>query len=176
MNSFDCDWTKLKRQIFVNAAKKGVFQAWITAENITQWFIAGTRYIDQMGYEQTPAEIVQPGDTYFWKWHQDLKASGTVLEVVADEMLKFTFGHKEAGSDEKIVVTVRLFEDAGRTVLELTQENMADTPQAHVSWHMGCNLGWSFFMTNLKGYLEYGIDLRERDPERAYTSRAINLI
>ena len=50
---------------------------------------------------------------------------------------------------------------------------MADTPAANVSWHLGCNLGWSFFMTNLKGLLEHGVDLRETDPERAYASRAI---
>jgi uncharacterized protein YndB with AHSA1/START domain len=176
MNGFDYDWTKFRRQIFVSADKKQVFRAWITAENITQWFIASARYINELGQERTPAEFVQPGDTYYWEWHQDLKASGTVLEVVADEMLKFTFGNKEAGSDEKIVVTVTFFEDGGRTRLELTQENMVDTPPAHVSWHMGCNLGWSFFMTNLKGFLEYGVDLRETDPERAYTSRAVNLI
>ncbi|MFN2293057.1 MAG: hypothetical protein ACK2U0_01470, partial [Candidatus Promineifilaceae bacterium] len=62
---------------------------------------------------------------------------------------------------------------AWTTLLELVQENMPDTPEAQVSWHMGCNLGWSFFMTNLKALLEYGVDLRETDQERAYASRAI---
>ena len=57
----------------------------------------------------------------------------------------------------------------------ITQENMADTTEAHSGWHLSCNLGWSFFMTNLKAFLEHGIDLREADPERAYASRAISL-
>ena len=34
---------------------------------------------------------------------------------------------------------------------------------------------WRFFMTNLKAWLEHGVDLREVDPERAYASRAITL-
>jgi hypothetical protein len=71
-----------------------------------------------------------------------------------------------------VTVTCRPYEDT--TLLELVQENMADTPQAHVSWHLGCNLGWSLFMTNLKALLEYGVDLRETDPDRAYASQAIS--
>ncbi len=42
-----------------------------------------------------------------------------------------------------------------------------------MNWHMGCNLGWSFFMTNRKALLEHGVDFRETDPEKAYASRAI---
>ena len=38
---------------------------------------------------------------------------------------------------------------------------------------MGCNLGWSFFITNLKALLEHGIDLRETDPDKAYTVRTL---
>ena len=52
---------------------------------------------------------------------------------------------------------------------------MADTLEAHAGWHMSCNLGWSFFMTNLKALLEHNIDLRETNPERAYQSRAISM-
>lgn len=58
-------------------------------------------------------------------------------------------------------------------MLELTQENMADTLEAHSGWHLSCNLGWSFFMTNLKALLEHGIDLREYSQERAALSRAV---
>ena len=93
---------------------------------------------------------------------------------MADEKLVFTFGDKEPGSEEKIIVTVDVHaEEDGVTRLRLVQENMPDTPQGHVGWHMGCNLGWSFFMTNLKALLEHGVDLRETDRERAYDSRAL---
>ena len=97
------------------------------------------------------------------------------MEVVDNEKLSFTFGNRTPDSDEKIVVTINVKKEPdGVTRLQLTQENMAAAPEANVYWHMGCNLGWSFFMTNLKGLLEHGIDLRETDPSRAYASRAIS--
>jgi hypothetical protein len=52
---------------------------------------------------------------------------------------------------------------------------MPTSDKDKVGWYMGCNMGWSFFMTNLKALLEYGADLREYDAERAYASRAISL-
>jgi uncharacterized protein YndB with AHSA1/START domain len=174
VSEINYDWTRFERQIFVNADREAVFRAWAVPENIVKWFIASAEYITADGTPRPATEVVAAGDTYYWEWHQDLNTRGTILEVVEDERLVFTFGDKEPGSDEKIIVTVEvLSEEDGVTLMRLVQENMADTPQAHVSWHMQCNLGWSFFMTNLKGLLEYGVDLRETDRERAYASRAV---
>ena len=174
MSDFSYDWTRFERQIFINAEPKAVFQAWAIPENIVKWFIASADYVAADHTPRQPGELVAPGDAYHWEWHQDLSSRGTILEVVENEKLVFTFGDKEPGSDEKIIVTVEVSpEKDGVTLLRLVQENMADTPQAHVSWHMQCNLGWSFFMTNLKGVLEYGADLRETDRERAYAARAV---
>jgi uncharacterized protein YndB with AHSA1/START domain len=174
MNPQNYDWTTFRKQIFIKADNEQVFRAWTTPDNIVQWFIATADYTTPVGTLRPNSETVKVGDQYHWRWHQDLEATGTVLEVVENEKLSFTFGDKEKESDEKIVVTVTVIpDDGGTTLLELIQENMPNTPEAQVSWHMGCNLGWSFFMTNLKALLEYGIDLRETDQERAYASRAI---
>ena len=168
------DWTRFERHTFIEADPATVFRAWAVPENIVKWFIATADYASPDGQARASDEIVRADDTYQWQWHQDLSARGKVLEVVADEKMVFTFGDKEPGSKEKIIVTVDVQAEAdGATRLRLVQENMADTPQAHVGWHMGCNLGWSFFMTNLKGLLEHGVDLRETDRERAYDSRAL---
>jgi len=171
-----CYRTRFKKKVFIKTPPEQVFRAWATAEHIRQWFIAKADNIGPDGRPRQAAELVQPGDQYFWQWHQDLNASGTILEVVENQRLKFTFGDKTPDSEEQILVTVTLSasEDGGETLLELTQENMADTPAAQVGWHLGCNLGWSFFITNLKGWLEHGIDLRETDPDRAYAARAIS--
>jgi uncharacterized protein YndB with AHSA1/START domain len=174
MSGFTYDWTRFEREFFIRAEPEAVFRAWAVPENIVKWFIASAEYVAADNTPRQPGELVAPGDTYHWEWHQDLSSRGTILEVVENERLVFTFGDKEPGSDEKIIVTVEVsLEEDGVTLLRLVQENMADTPQAHVSWHMQCNLGWSFFMTNLKGLLEYGADLRETDRERAYAARAV---
>ncbi|MEM7111618.1 MAG: SRPBCC domain-containing protein [Chloroflexota bacterium] len=174
MSTQTYDWTRFKKQIFIQAEKENVFQAWATPEKIVQWFIADANYTTAEETAREATELVAVGDSYHWRWHQDLEAQGDIVEVVENERLRFTFGNKKSDSDEKIMVTVQVKEVANATLLELTQENMAVSDQAQVYWHMGCNLGWSFFMTNLKGLLEHGIDLRETDPERAYASRAIS--
>jgi uncharacterized protein YndB with AHSA1/START domain len=174
MSEFNYDWTRFERQIFINADRRTVFRAWAVPEEIVKWFIASAEYACADSTPRPSTDVVAAGDTYYWEWHQDLRTQGTILEVVENERLVFTFGDKEPGSDEKIIVEVEvLTQEDGVTLLRLVQKNMADTPQAHVSWHMQCNLGWSFFMTNLKGLLEYSVDLRETDRERAYAARAL---
>lgn len=170
------DWTQFKRQVFIAANPQVVFDAWAKPGEIVKWFIAQAEYTTPEGVLRGADETVQKGDQYFWRWHQDLEARGEILSVEEFYSLAFTFGEKEPGSEEKVLVIIRVSKsEQGDTVLELTQENMADTLDAYSNWHMGCNLGWSFFMTNLKAYLEHGVDLRETDPERAYASRAITL-
>jgi uncharacterized protein YndB with AHSA1/START domain len=169
------DWTRFERQVFIKAEPVEVWRAWVVPENIVKWFIATADYTAPDNSPRAASEVVAAGDSYHWAWHQELSSGGEVVEVVENEKMAFTFGDKEPGSAEKILVTVEVSQEAdGMTLLRLVQENMADTPQAHVSWHLGCNLGWSFFMTNLKGLLEHGIDLRETEVERAYASRAIS--
>lgn len=168
------DWTRFQKQIFIKADQEAVFRAWATPNKIVEWFIAEADYVTTATTVRPASELVEAGDSYRWRWHQDLEAQGEVLEVVANERLRFTFGNKTPLSVEQIVVTVDVEDVGDATLLKLTQENMIHSDHAQVYWHMGCNLGWSFFMTNLKGLLEHGIDLRETDPERAYASRAIS--
>jgi uncharacterized protein YndB with AHSA1/START domain len=174
MSDFEHDWTRFEKRIYIDAEPEEVFRAWAVPENIVKWFIASANYQSTDGTRRPAFELVVAGDTYYWEWHQDLSTQGVILDVVENQKLVFTFGDKEAGSDEKIIITVEVTScEDGSTLLRLVQENMADTPQAHVSWYAQCNLGWSFFMTNLKGLLEYGVDLRETDRQRAYDARAL---
>lgn len=169
------DWTCFKRQIFIKADSAEVFNAWTTAAGIVNWFIAEAHYQTVEGRERAADEPVEAGDRYHWRWHQNLETSGEVLEVGPGDYLRFTFGDRADGSGEQVVVSVTFRDLGGETLLELQQENMPANEPGKVHWYMGCNMGWSFFMTNLKARLEYGVDLREHDAERAYASRAISL-
>ena len=186
------DWTQFKRQIFIDAKPERVFDAWAKPADIVTWFIAEADVVSASGTHRPKNALVRAGDRYHWQWHQDLEANGEILTVEPHRRLQFTFGDKEpnsadssspstgsggaSGQAEKIIVTVTVEpQDDGVTLLQLEQSNMADSPRAQVGSHMGCNLGWSFFMTNLKARLEHGIDLRETDPDRAYASRAISV-
>jgi uncharacterized protein YndB with AHSA1/START domain len=169
------DWTRFTKRIYLQAPIEDAFRAWTTPGGIVAWFIAQAVYTAPDGTRRTAQEMVKPGDRYHWQWHQDLAMQGEVLAVEPNHIFQFTFGQAEPGSDKWIKVTVHFTEEDGETLMELTQQDIADTPEAHVGWHLSCNLGWSFFMTNLKAQLEHGIDLREKDPARAAETRAISL-
>jgi len=169
------DWTKFTRQIFIKADCPAVFHEWVTASGIASWFIAEAHYTTVDGRIRTDDETIEVGDHYAWKWHQDLNTSGKILEIQENRYLRFTFGDDGQQTDESVIVSVSFTPLDGETRVELCQENMPAGENDKVHWHMGCNMGWSFFLTNLKARMEYGADLREYDAGRAYASRAISL-
>ncbi|OLS28384.1 MAG: hypothetical protein HeimC2_07300 [Candidatus Heimdallarchaeota archaeon LC_2] len=173
MNNYN--WSKFKRKIYIKAPLIDIFDAWTKPHNITTWFIKEAKYTDRTGNNRAQDETVQNGDEYYWDWHQNLQSSGKVIEVVPNKLFKFTFGNKEKGSDEKVIVSVEFKSGDGETEYTLTQENMGGADLDMAQYHLSCNMGWSFFMTNMKAVYENGIDLREHDPVRAMDTRALSL-
>ncbi len=171
----DYNWTVFKRKAYIKASMKEIFDAWTKPYDITTWFIKDAKYTDSNGNLRANDETVGTGDKYEWEWHQDLTSSGDVLEVIPNKLFKFTFGNKEKGSDEKVIVSIEFKEENNEIEYILTQENMGGSDLEMAKYHLSCNMGWSFFMTNMKAVYENGIDLREHDPKRAMDTRAISL-
>lgn len=173
MNNYDFDWTKFKKKILIKTTVDQAFKHWVIPKYITQWFIAKARYITPANTIRHQSEFIQAGDRYYWKWHQDLEIEGEIINLIENQILQFTFGKNEEDPPKDIIVTVNFQEIKDETLLELTQENMSNTPHSNVSWYMSCNLGWTFFITNLKAWLEHSVDLRETDTESAEFTRAL---
>lgn len=169
------NWTKFEKQIFIKAPSQDVFNAWAIPDELVKWFIAEANYTKNSQEKRANEEQIGPGDHYHWRWHQDLETTGLICDAVPHEQLRFTFGKQSPDSDVDVIVTVQVEElEDGYTKLSLTQENIADSEYGR-HYHLSCNLGWSFFMTNLKGLLEHGIDLRETHPDRVEAARAISV-
>lgn len=167
------DWTMFKKQVFINADAAKVFDAWAIPQALETWFIASASYTHN-GQRRAQDDRVEAGDAYHWRWHQNLETSGTIKNVIPNEQIVFTFGNLAPHHDDILVTVSVESEEDGCTRLTLVQENMPDKPEGQ-HYHLSCNLGWSFFMTNLKGVLEHGVDLRETDPHRAAAARAISV-
>jgi hypothetical protein len=45
----------------------------------------------------------------------------------------------------------------------LRQYDIPTGDEEKVNIHLNCSCGWTFYLTNLKTYLEFGIDLRENE-------------
>lgn len=150
------DWTQFTLRIVINASPDKIFKAWTDEKIITKWFPI-----------KAVIEPKKNGRIYF-EWIGDVKHDAKVREVVKNKKFVFDFGnHGE-------LVAVKIKKSGSAAILELRQYNMRTTPKSKVNMHMGCKQGWTFFMANLKAYLEHGIDLRSFDPKRCYKQDYIN--
>ncbi|MFX1251944.1 MAG: SRPBCC domain-containing protein [Promethearchaeota archaeon] len=169
------NWTRFQQKEYVKASRGEVFKKWATPKGITEWYIARAIYEDTNGKIRAPNEIVKPGDKYTWVFYQGMIITGKVLDVVNNQLFKFTFGKKEPGSEEDVIVTVTLDDQKDYTLITLKQENITDNAYGHVRFNLSCMVGWSYFMINLRSIFESGYDLREQKEQIAKESRATTL-
>jgi len=169
------EWEQFKQKEYVGAPLKEVFLKWTTSKGITEWFIKDAKYESADGKIRKSNEIVEPNDKYIWLFHTGYEMKGKVLEVVINSSFKFTFGKKEPGSDEDVIVNVTFNEKDGITEIELTQSNIADNEYGKVNYNLSCMVGWSYFISNLRSLFESGYDYRETDEQLAKESTAYSL-
>ena len=173
LNSYK--WTDFVLKEYIKAPLKEVFLKWATRKGISEWFINNAEYESHDGKKRDCNEVVKPGDNYTWQFYTGLVMIGKVLDVVTNSSFKFTFGKKEPGSEEDVIVNVLFSEKDGIIEIELTQSNIADNEYGKVSYNLSCMLGWSHFMTNLRSIFESGFDFREKDEQLAKESTAYSL-
>lgn len=157
----NADWTTFITRIPVNGSAEALYKAWATQAGIEHWFLRLSEYRAPDGTRRAADELVQPGDTYLWRWHgwpDEVEEKGKILECNGRDFFKFTFG--EAG-----ICTVSIKEEKGQRMVELVQTDIPDDDHGRQYWHVGCKTGWTFYLTNMKSLFEGGIDLRNRDAE-----------
>lgn len=140
------DWSQFKQSVAVAAPVEKVFKMWSDPKLLRKWFLSDAKM-----------ELKRNG-RFEWEWLGGIKEYGKILGVRKPSKLSFTF----AGS----VCDVTMRKDRRGTLLTLHQHEIPVTDKYKAGVHLSCSCGWTFFLTNLKTFLEYGIDLRETD--RAY--------
>lgn len=155
-------WSEFEASVYLNVPVARAFSAWTRADTLTSWFLSDASFTSADGTTRAPNEPCLVGDSYMWQWHDGFSDSGEILEKIEARLLRVSFGEPEI----HVSVNFEVISEKETRIL-LRQENMPDTPEAHVSWHLSCRLGWNFYLVNLKAFLENGIDLREKNSERA---------
>lgn len=150
------DWTQFTLKIMVAAPADKVFQAWTDDKVITKWFPV-----------KATIEPVKGGRIYL-EWLGGDKLDDKIIEIRKHQSFVFPFGTK--GEQ----VSIKFIKVKGGTVVELHQSKMKTTPQDKVQMHLGCIQGWTFFLANLKSFLEKKYDLRGHDINRSYRQGYIN--
>lgn len=161
------EWNTFTKRILINKPMDSVYKCWATKSKIEEWFLEEAEFYSDTG-ERKPNELVQKGDSFKWKWSNwEIREEGEILEANGENLISFTFG---TGGN----VQIKLAEDKGVTEVTLIQNEIPTDEKSKMDIYVGCSTGWTFWMTNLKAYLEYGITLHAKGLQQAETTDLIN--
>ena len=148
------NWDSFTKKIHINADIEKIYALWATEEGICTWFLRNAIY-ERNGKKIEAQEPIRAGDKYTWKWHNwDGQEVGEILKVKENEFIKFSF----AGNCE---VLVTLEQKNEVVLLSLAQTKIPQDEKSKMEIFYGCSNGWTFWLANLKAYLEHGILLNE---------------
>jgi uncharacterized protein YndB with AHSA1/START domain len=151
----------------INSPMAKVYQCWATKAKMETWFLETADY--RAGdRDRKSDELIQKGDHFTWKWNNwDIIEKGQILEANGKDFISFTFG---SGG----VVHVNLEERDKGTELSLTQDEIPTDENSKMDIFVGCITGWTFWLTNLKAYLEFGITLHAKGLQEDETKDLVN--
>ncbi len=144
------------KKIRIKSSLEKVYGCWSTRKGMESWFLKSAEfYRDEALIAENAFTLT--GDRYSWQWHNwEPTESGIIVEANGRDWLVFSFGDRSK-------VSVKL-ETIGDSVLViLKQFDMPTDEKTILEVHIGCSNGWTFWLTNLKAFLEHGITLNETE-------------
>ena len=161
------NWNSVKKRIFVNKPIEDVYRCWATKSILETWFLEKSDFKSN-NKQRKLNELVHKGDKFEWKWNNwDFTEKGEILEANGKDSISFTFG--SGGKVHIILKTI----DAG-TEITLIQDDIPTDEKNKMDIFVGCITGWTFWLTNLKAYLEYGITLHSKGLKQDDTTDLVN--
>ena len=145
------------KKIYIKTSLEKLYWCWGTPEGIASWFLRKAIYITADNNERKPSENIQAGDTYNWSWHNwDESETGKVLEANGKDKIVFSFANV-------CKVSIHLENRENAVLVTLIQSEIPTDDKNKLEIHYGCSNGWTFWMANLKAWLEHGIKLNETE-------------
>lgn len=144
----------LHLKIAVKAEPGVVWEALTVPEQIERWFL------------RRPRVDLRAGGRYEMHCGDTAVMSGIFTEVAEQKTLAFTWSGNQH-------IILRLAGGDGETVLSL--EGTGYTARGKgLDTYLQQARGWTFYLINLKTWLEQGWDLRETDPARSWDQGWVN--
>ena len=151
--SFD----QFTKKIYIKTTLEKMYWCWGTSEGITSWFLSLAEYRTKDGSLRAEDSPIQAGDAYTWRWHNwDGEEKGQVLQTNGKDFIEISFA-------EVSKVSVHMEEQNGAVLLSLKQYEIPTDEKSKLNIHHGCSNGWTFWLANLKAYVEHGILLNETE-------------
>ena len=160
-------WKSFKKIIVINKPIDIVYRCWATKGQIESWFLEKADFTFENKKRKTD-EQAQKGDHFYWKWNNwDFTEEGEIREANGKDLISFTFG---PGG----FVSVSLKEVQGGTEVTLVQDDIPVDEEGKMNYYVGCITGWTFWLTNLKAYLEHNITLHAIGLKQHETKYLVN--
>jgi uncharacterized protein YndB with AHSA1/START domain len=153
------NWLQFTKRITVKADKQKIYKAWSTQNGLESFFLREALFRSPEKKYRAKNEIVEPGDSYEWRWHgypDSMTEYGKVFETNGNGYLEFSFTNG-------CIVAITIKEEKGETICELVQNMMPADEGSRQMLYIECSTGWTFYLANLKSILEGGIDLRNKN-------------
>ncbi|WP_350294031.1 SRPBCC domain-containing protein [uncultured Croceitalea sp.] len=151
------NFNQFTKKIYIKAPIEKLFWCWSTAEGIESWFLRKAVYTSPNKSIRNASEHVQVNDSYAWNWHNwEEQERGSILQTNNLDFIEFSFA-------ENCKVSVTLEQKENAVLVSLKQYEIPTDENSKLNIHHGCSNGWTFWLANLKAYLEHGILLNERE-------------
>jgi len=161
------NWNSFRKRILINKPIEVVYRCWAVKDEIETWFLEKADFISGHKSRQND-ELIQKGDDFLWKWNNwKFTEEGQILEANGKDLVSFTFG---SGG----IVSIKLKEINNSTEVELTQKDIPTDDKSKMEIYVGCITGWTFWLTNLKAYLEHDITLHAKGLKQEETTDLVN--
>ena len=144
------------KKIFISAPKEKLYNCWATSQGLESWFLRKAVFTNLDGEIRKPMAPIQGGDAYIWEWYNwDGQETGEVLQVNGHDEIEMTFA-----GECKLLIHLEDRNDA--TLVTLQQSSIPTDEKSKMQIYTGCSNGWTFWLANLKAWLEHGILLNEK--------------
>lgn len=168
MDEQPINWSSFRKRIMISRPVEDVYAAWAIPEKLATWFLEKAVYTDSNLQPRKPNEPVRKGDRYTWKWNNwNAEEQGEIMEANGKDRLTFSFG---LGGD----VYLTLKESDGKTEVILVQDGIGTDEKSKKNYYVGCSTGWSFWLANLKAWMEHGITLHATGLSQEETADLVN--
>lgn len=145
------------KKIYIKASLEKLYWCWATSEGLSSWFLSNAEFKDAKGHPRKSTEQIQKGDSYIWEWHNwNGQEKGTILQANGKDHIEILFA-------EPSKVSITLEDKDAAVLLTLKQYEIPTDEENKLNIHHGCSNGWTFWLANLKAYLEHGILLNETE-------------
>jgi uncharacterized protein YndB with AHSA1/START domain len=133
-------------KIMIRKPAAAVFEAFVDPQQIGKFWFSSS------------SERWEKGKTITLRY-EEYGAQGDIkiLDIIPNE--RITFAWVYGAEDHVVTIALKPTADAG-TIVEITEEGFAEGEERLLESMLDNKEGWVYMLTCLKGYLEYGADLR----------------